>query len=131
MIVPDAAASGTVPGGRKPGTTPPTAEADSREASAGPLPRVSSAVGTGPATGGESDRVGDAVGPRRRLPSIAGHTLAVGDVVMNDDGIRYELLRRWDDVAWVAHPIGFHADVILADHALAATGDDRTYWWDA
>jgi hypothetical protein len=61
----------------------------------------------------------------------AVHPLAVGDVVMNDDGIRYELLHRWDDVAWVAHPIGFHADVILADHALAATGDDRTYWWDA
>jgi hypothetical protein len=104
MIVPDAAASGTVPGGRTPGTNP--------------------------ATGGESDSVGDAVGPRRRLPSIAGHVLAAGDVVVNNDGIRYELLRRWDDVAWVAHPIGFHADVILADHALAATGDDRQWWWD-
>jgi hypothetical protein len=89
MIVPDAAASGTVPGGRTPGTTPQATDSHGRGPSragtsntgqhgddscegygaAGPQGADSSAwrlnPATLPATDGESGSVGGAVGPRR------------------------------------------------------------------
>jgi hypothetical protein len=66
---------------------------------------------------------------RTMTATIAGHTLAAGDVVVDKHGRRYRLAERWLDVGWSAS--GTWGDIFIADEALAATGPDRSWWWDS
>jgi hypothetical protein len=64
--------------------------------------------------------------------SIAGHELAVGDVVVDEDGLRWRLLGRWwDGDAWEARRVDTYHWGLIADDALNATGDNRCWWWDS
>jgi hypothetical protein len=66
---------------------------------------------------------------RTMTATIAGHTLQTGDIVVDKHGRRYRLAERWLDVGWSAS--GTWGDIFIADEALAATGPDRSWWWDS
>jgi hypothetical protein len=64
-------------------------------------------------------------------PIIAGHTLAAGDIVVDEHGRRYRLVGRWGRAGWEALAMSGPWAVLISDEALAATSPDRNWWWDS